>query len=163
MPEETQIPDELSELKAKNEEYLNGWKRERADFINYKKQESERSSEMMTYVNRALLLRMLPLLDHILLAEKQLPEKLKEGSEGTPQSIEWTKGFLAIKKQFESFLKEQGVEEIPTAGKAFDPNLMESVEESEGQETSGTVIEELQKGYTMQGKLIRPAKVKISK
>lgn len=156
---------ELGELKKKCEEYLNNWKRERADFLNYKKNEAERAGVLVKYAKEDMILKILPVLDNIELAEKQLPENLKKGAEGSPQVIEWTKGFLQIKKQLEEFLKKDGVETIETTGKKFDPETMEAVEEISIAEhlTPNTIVEELQRGYIMEGKVIRPAKVKISK
>jgi len=154
------IQKELEELKKKVEEYLNGWKKERADFLNYKKDEMERIGELIKYANEELILRFLPVLDNIYLAEKELTEELK--------NHKWTQGVMNIKTQILDFLKSQGVEEIEVIGKKFDPNFMESVAEVardpiSGKSELGTVVEETQKGYTLFGRVIRPAKVKISK
>lgn len=153
---------ELEELHKKSEEYLNNWKRAVADLANYKKEEMERMATLMKYGKQDMIYKVLPILDNFYLAEKQLPEKLKKGEEGTPQSIEWTKGFLQIQNQITEFLKKEGIEEIEVLGKPFNPENMEIVGESEGGE-SGTVVEELQKGYMMDGKVLRPAKVKVTK
>ncbi len=168
----TSLIEKQGECEKKCEEYLNNWKRAQADFENYKKEEVERISTLIKYAKEDMILNILPILDNIELAEKQLPEKLKKGEEGTPQSIEWTKGFLQIKKQIEEFLKKEGIEEIKAMGEKFYPETMEAVGEAdlssealakgEGGK-SGIVIEELQKGYNMNGKVLRPAKVKISK
>jgi len=87
---------------------------------------------------------------------KNLPEDLKND--------EKIKGILKIKTQIKDFLKSQGVEEIECLGKKFDPNLHEVVEEvnKEGVEP-GTVIEEIRKGYKINGRLLRPAKVRVTK
>ena len=166
MDEEVKKPEnfenKLQETEKQRDEYLNNWKRSAADFINYKKDEVERARLLAGYVKESVIYNLLPILDNFYLAEKQLPEKLKKGEEGTPQSIEWTKGFMQIQKQIEDFLKKEGIEAIETADQKFNPNSMEIVEEVEGDE-SGTVAEELQKGYIMNGKVLRPSKVKISK
>jgi len=163
---------ELEECKKKCDEYLNNWKRERADFLNYKKDEIERIGFFGKYIKEDMTLKILPILDNFYLAEKQLPENLKakarEGSEKSPQ-VEWTKGFLQIHKQIEEFLKKEGIEEIKTVSEKFDPNFHEVVGEVGHSEAlaqdakPGEIIEELQKGYMMSDKVIRPAKVKISK
>ena len=148
--------DELEESKKKCEEYLNGWKRERADFINYKKEEVEKLGALVKYANQELALNVLPILDNIYLAESHIPEELKKDN--------WTEGFIQIQNQMIEFLKKEGIEEIKTIGKAFDPNLMEALEEVESKGSEpGMVIEEVQRGYTMHNKVIRPAKVKVSK
>lgn len=150
-----ELHNDLEDAKAKCEEYLNGWKRERADFLNYKKEEMERIGNLVKYANEEIILKLLPILDNICLAEKHLPE-----------NKEFTDGFLQIKKQLSDFLAKEGIEPIEVLGKQFDPNLMESVGEAEIATSdvaiSGTVAEEVQRGYTLHGKLIRPAKVKIS-
>lgn len=145
--------NEVEELKKKCEEYLNGWKRERADFLNYKKEEMERIGCMIKYANQEIILKILPILDNFYLAEKHIKDE----------------GFLQIKKQLEDFLAKEGIEQIEVLGKPFDPAKMEVVEEIDKKDRgpssiqTGMVAEEVQKGYTMHGKLIRPAKVKISK
>lgn len=137
---------ELAELKTKSEEYLNGWKRERADFLNYKKSEMERISELAKYANTEIILKIIPILDNLCLAASHIKDE----------------GVAQIKKQLEDFLSKEGIDTIETVGKKFDPNTMEAVGEVEGKEKD-IVVEETQRGYTMHGKLICPAKVKISK
>jgi len=155
---------EMEELKKKCDEYLNGWKRERADFLNYKKDEMERIEGILKYANEELILKILPILDSVYLAEKHLPEELKNNN--------WIEGFRQIKNQFEDFLKKEGVESLETVGKPFDPNTMEAIDEIKNNKehiasetTSGveTVVEEVQRGYTLHGKVIRPAKVRVTK
>ncbi len=133
---------ELEEAKNKCDEYLNGWKRERADFLNYKKDEAERMSHLIKYANEGLILEILPILDNLCLAASHVKDP----------------GIEQIKKQLEDFLKKEGIEAIETIGKPFNPNTMEAVD-GEGEKVS----EEIQRGYTMHGKVIRPAKVKITK
>jgi len=153
-----ELQKDLEDCKAKCEEYLNGWKRERADFLNYKKDEMERIGQLAKYANEEIILKIIPILDNIYLAETHVPEEFK--------NHEWTKGFQQIKNQLCDFLSKEGIEPIEVMGKEFDPNLMESVGEIVGDPTShktDTVVEEVQRGYTMCGKLIRPAKVKVTK
>jgi molecular chaperone GrpE len=170
--------DELKALQLKCEEYLNGWKRERADFLNYKKDEMERISELAKYANTEIILKIIPILDNIYLAESHIPAELEmesppshKASEGqTSQAWKvWIEGFNQIKNQLVEFLKKEGIEPVETIGKQFDPNFHEVVAEISPSEAlakggkPGTIIEEVQRGYTMHGKIIRVAKVKISK
>ncbi len=134
------------DLTKKAEEYLNGWKRERADFLNYKKNESERMASLVDYKSRETILKILPIIDTISLAVANTPDP----------------AWQALQKQVQEFMDREGVEEVTALGQPFDPNCMEAIEEEEG-ELSGVVTAELQKGYTLNGKLIRPAKVKITK
>jgi len=148
------LKEEIESLKKKCQEYLDGWKRERADFLNYKKEEFERVEGIIRYANENLILKLLPIVDNFYLAEASIPLALKEDK--------WIEGFLQIKKQILDFLKKEGVERIKTVGEKFDPRFMEAVEEKEGEE-EGIVVEEVQAGYTLYGKLIRPAKVRVGK
>ena len=150
------ISRELEECQKLKDEYLAGWQRERADFLNYKKEELERIGEILKYTNVGLILNILPILDNFEIAEKKIPEDLKND--------ENVKGILQLKNQILDFLKNQGVEEIKSIGEKFDPNLQEVVEEVkiEGKE-SGIIIEEIQKGYKINGKVLRPAKVRVTK
>jgi len=159
-------PNEIEELNQKCEEYLNGWKRERADFLNYKKEEMERIGQLVKYANEELILKILPILDNIYLAESHVPEELKNN--------QWIEGFNQIKNQLCDFLKKEGIEPMKTLYEKFDPNYMEVVEEvsvrdaphkTDGwkSEESGIVVEVVQMGYTLHGKVIRPAKVRVTK
>lgn len=145
-PSAENLKKEMEDCQKLKDEYLAGWQRARADFLNYKKEEMERVGDVLKYACEGLILKMLPLLDNFEIALKSVPEE----------------GFSQVKKQFQDFLKEQGVEEIKSVGEKFDPNLHEVVEEAEGKE-SGIVLEEIQKGYTINGRLLRPAKVKVAK
>jgi len=150
------IARELKECQKRKDEYLAGWQRERADFLNYKKEEMERVGELSKYANIGLILRILPILDNFDLIEKKLPENLKND--------ENVKGILKINTQIKDFLKSQGVELIESLGKKFDPNFHEVVKEIKVENKEpGTIIEEVQRGYLIQGKILRPAKVKVSK
>jgi molecular chaperone GrpE len=73
------IKKKLKEVQEQKDEYLNSWKRERADFLNYKKQETERITELLNYAGTGLVLKLLPILDNFDLAEKNMPEDLKKG------------------------------------------------------------------------------------
>ena len=151
-----EIKQQLEECQKQKAEYLSGWQRERADFLNYKKEEVERMETIIKFANEELILRMLPVLDNMDVAEKKIPEDLKKN--------ENIKGILQIRTQILDFLKSQGIEEIKTIGLKFDPNFHEAAGEVEVKDKeSGIVIEEVQKGYTMCGRVIRPAKVKIVK
>lgn len=150
------LEQSLQECQKLKEEYLLGWQRARADFLNYKKEEMERLQSILKYANEGLILKVLPILDNLEIAEKKLPEDLKND--------ENVKGLLLIKNQILDFLKAQNVEEIKALGEKFDPNFHEVVEEIENREKeSGIILEEIQKGYTINGRLLRPAKAKVSK
>ncbi len=134
----------------KEQEYLNNWKRAAADLANYKKGEIERASLLVTYAKEDILLSILPIIDSVYLAAEAFGKE----------------GFMQIEKQIEAFLKQQGIEEITAEGKPFNAETMEVVEEVSGGPTpaeSGMVVKELQKGYMMNGRVLRPARVKVGK
>lgn len=139
----------------KEEEYLENWKRERANFLNYKKDESERMDRVAKFANQELILNILDILDNIYIAESKLPKDLEDN--------QWVEGILNIKNQIIDFLINQGVEEIRAKGKEFDPNFHEAIEMAENKSKSGTIIKEIKKGYLLYGKVIRPVKVKVAK
>ncbi|MCP6719140.1 MAG: nucleotide exchange factor GrpE [Patescibacteria group bacterium] len=154
LPKETKKG--LKECQKLKDEYLAGWQRERADFLNYKKEELERVGELLKYANIGLMLKFLPILDNFEISEKKLPKKLKGDKN--------IKGLLQIKAQIKALLKSQGIEEIESLGKNFDPNLQEIIEIVKSPKAeSGMVAEEIQKGYKIHGKVLRPAKVKVIK
>jgi molecular chaperone GrpE len=74
------------------------------------------------------------------------------------------KGVLQIKKQILDFFKKYGVEEVKSVGEKFDPAFHEVVEEVDTDRfETGTIVEEIQKGYKINGRVLRPAKVKVAK
>ncbi len=132
--------------KQENEEFKNlenQLKRALADYQNLEKRVVSEKSEWIKLANKGLLLRLLPALDNLILAEKHTQD------EGVKLSID----------QILSAFKEEGIEKIETIGRDFDPNLMEAVHTVEGQ--SGKVVEELRIGYTLFGQVLRPAQVVV--
>lgn len=143
----TNALEETNNYKNQAEEYLNNWKRERADFINYRKEETKRIAEFVKFANETLILEIIDILDDIEIS-------IKHGS-----------NMEDILKRFYGILSKYGVEKIKTDGK-FDPNFHEAIF-SESQEPfpedvslEGN-IQEIRAGYIMNGKVIRPARVKI--
>ena len=137
MDKENKKEINIEELKKQKDEYLEGWKKERAGFLNYKKEEMERIEELMKYANVELIMKFFPILDNLDIAEKNLSEDLKND-----KSVQ---GILQIKTQILDFLKSQGVEPIKSIGEKFDANLHEAVGETETEEKdSGVIFEEIQ-------------------
>lgn len=150
------LKKKLEEIEKQKKEYLAGWQRERADFLNYKKNEMERISELLKYANSGFVLKLLPVLDNFDIAQKKISKKAKSNKD--------IKGLLQIKSQLKDFLKTSGIEQIEVLGKKFDPVYHEIIELVEKKEKeSGVIIEEIQKGYMIHGKVLRPAKVKVIK
>jgi len=146
---------ELEECQKQRDEYLAGWQRAKADFINNKKEEAERMEGIMKYIGEEMVLMLIPVIDNFDLVEKNLSEEDKKNDK--------IKGILQIKSQIQEILKINSVEEINTKEAKFDPNFHEAIEQVESDKESGTILEELQKGYLINGKVIRPSKVKVAK
>lgn len=161
MPEEKKVDEnklkvELELAKQKMDEYLNGWKRAKADYINQKKEFEKREKELIQFANAGLILEMMPIYDNFKLAWKHIPEEHRKNDE-------WLKGIEHIKNQFQGLLKSLGIEEIKTVGEKFDPELHEAVSKEKREGTaSGTVIEEVKSGYKLFDKVLEHAKVKVA-
>ncbi len=123
----------------------NQLKRALADYQNLEKRVSNEKSEWVKLSNKELLLRLLPGLDSLLLAQAHTQD------EGVKISI----------KHFLDILESEGVKRIEALGKEFDPKLMEAVTTKEGDE--GKVLEELRAGYTLNDLVLRPAQVIVGK
>ena len=157
MPNEemTNLEGELTQYKQKAEDYLNNWKRTAADFENYKKRQEKENRELLQFAQEVTVVKMLPTLESLEQALRNAPQD--EGFQN------WSEGVLKIVQQLEKTLLEMGIEKIKTVGEKFDFSLHEAVEMVEGGGESGTIVEEIQSGYKLNNKVIRPAKVKVAR
>lgn len=148
--------DEIEKLKQERDEYLNGWKRAKADMINYKKEEVKRLEEVARYGTEKLIGDLILVLDSFELGIRSME------SNAPPGGID--KGVYIIKSQIEEVLKKQGLSKIKVSpGDAFLPTCHESLGEIESDSLSGTVAVEIEAGYRLNGKVVRPARVKLAK
>ncbi len=148
------LKEKIDELEELTKKYLNGWKRARADYQNREKEIRKEKKEWMKFSNSQLIKELLYILDSFNHSLDQVPDDLADN--------DWVKGIVQISSQFEQFLKGQGVEKIKTIGQEFDPNLHEAVDSSnEELSKSNKIKKEVQAGYTMHDKVLRPAKVII--
>lgn len=146
------LKEELKKCGDDRKQYLDGWQRAKADYINYKNDEGKRFEDMARFVVSGFIADILPVLDSFDLA---LSHKI-------PPEIE--KGVLLIRSQFMDILKKRGLEEIEVrAGEAFNPEKHEGIGELGSDYLEGSVAEMVQRGYDFRGKIIRPARVRISK
>ena len=147
----------LKELMEENEKYLNSLLRTRADFENYKKRNERENERYRTYAMEGILKKLVSHNDDLVRALNLL--EILENAEGIK------KGFEIIVKNFKKILSEEGVEIMNSEGEKFDPYKHEvvMVEEERDDLPENTIIEELEKGYYFNNKVLRPAKVKISK
>ncbi len=154
--EKSKEKSELEICKQKMEEYLNGWKRAKADYINFKKDTKKKKGELIKFSNAALILGLLPIFGNFKRAFTDVPKDQRDSK--------WLKGIENIKKQFEEFLKNLGIEEIKTVGEKFNPEFHEAVSQKEEKnKDSDVILEEVNSGYQMHGKVIIPAKVIVNK
>ncbi|OGZ97438.1 MAG: nucleotide exchange factor GrpE [Candidatus Sungbacteria bacterium RIFCSPLOWO2_02_FULL_54_10] len=139
---------EIDRLEKERREYLEGWQRAKADFINYKKNEHKRVEELLRFAAGSLVTELLVVLDSFDLALGGADDR----------------GMQLIRAQLEDILRRHGLEPVSAApGDAFSPERHEAIGEEESAMPEGTIASVLQKGYMLSGRLIRPARVKISK
>lgn len=148
-----QLIEQIKEESAYN---LAGWQRAQADYQNLRKESEQARIDSIKLSNKALIENLIPVFDNFAIATKHLPEDL--------QNNNWVQGIVYIYKQLQDILIAEGVEIINPMGEIFDPNIHEAVEtvESEDIENQNTIIEVLQVGYKLNGRLIRSARVKVS-
>jgi molecular chaperone GrpE len=152
--EATEIEDPeqaLAEEKEKAEEYLANWQRAQADFMNYKRRTEQERAEFNSFANANLIRGLLPVLDDLERALEAVPPRYKKS--------DWVEGVRLVERKFKTSLEGQGVKPIKALGEAFDPNFHEALRQDAGEE--GVVIEEFQKGYMLNDKLLRPSRVVV--
>ena len=147
-----QAVDETEKLKAEIEEKKNQYLRLQADFENFRRRTRQEKEELGNVVTQTILKDMLPLLDNF---ERALASDNKD-SEG------FHKGVEMIYNQFAEALKKNGLEYIETEGKKFDPNFHQAVMRVQNPELEDeTIAAELQKGYIVKGRVVRPSMVQV--
>jgi molecular chaperone GrpE len=143
----------LNEEKEKAERYLANWQRAQADLINFKKRSEQEKEEIIQFANAMLVMSLLPILDDFERALDNVSTKLA--------GFTWVDGIRIIHRKLQAVLESQGLSQIEALGKDFDPAVHEAVSEEEGER--GKIIEELQKGYKLHERVLRPAMVKVGK
>ncbi|MEX2054259.1 MAG: nucleotide exchange factor GrpE [Candidatus Colwellbacteria bacterium] len=146
--------NEAGKLEEERDQYLDGWKRAKADLANYKKDELKRLEEIVRFANEDIISDLLTILDSFELALAAMERDNK---------VE--KGVYLIKNQLEDLLRRRGLERMEVAGgTGFDPNIHDAVTTVPGDKSQDDLIaEEVEAGYTLNGKVVRPAKVKVYK
>jgi molecular chaperone GrpE len=141
----------LAEEKAKAETNLAGWQRTQADFINYKKRSEREKADLGKYANSELMLKLLPALDDLERALAAIPPRQSK--------LSWVEGVRLIERKLRTILEGEGLSQIEALGEPFDPHFHEAVMQGKGEE--GTVVEEIQKGYRLHDRVIRPSRVVV--
>lgn len=150
-PETLALEQSLAAEKKRAEDYLSSWQRAQADFINYKRRMEQDRLEFNKFASASALQAILPVLDDMERALAAIPPEYADR--------DWVEGVRLVERKFRAALEMQGVKPILALGMAFDPNFHEAVRQDKGPE--GMVVQEFQKGYTLNGKLLRPAKVVV--
>ncbi len=146
----------LEEAEAQAAEYLDGWQRAQAEFANYKKRQEADRGQMIAMASAELLRKLLPLVDDFERARETLPDNLGR--------LTWCEGFFLMRIKLDAILESEGVTAIEALGQPFDPVYHEAIsyEEAPGYE-EGQVIAEVQRGYMLGERVLRPAVVKVAK
>jgi molecular chaperone GrpE len=145
---------ELETCKNEKDEYLKGWQRAKADYVNAERLFADRESGSVDVAKRKLLLEIL-----------EIADGFENAFTFSPADSHWVAGIKGLAANLQSILQRYGIEPIDAKGKVFDPNLHEAVEvgDVEIEDDDGKVLEEYQKGYMRNGRVLRPTKVKVGR
>jgi molecular chaperone GrpE len=145
---------ELDETRAKAEEHLYNWQRSAADFANYKRRTDEERSMAGQFSNAILIGKFLTVLDDFDRALESVPAEAHDP---------WIEGVRLVERKMRSVLESEGVTSIESVGQPFDPNLHEAVvHEPTADHPDNQVIGELQRGYRMHDRVLRPSLVRVA-
>jgi molecular chaperone GrpE len=150
------LRQELEKAQAQAAEYLDGWQRARAEFANYKKRNEQERQELFKLANTTLITRLLPIFDDFERAFQTLPSNLL--------SFTWIDGVVLIYRKLQAILEAEGLTLMETEGQSFDPLMHEAVTYEESAEhQEGQIIGEVQRGYNLGERVLRPALVRVAK
>ena len=149
---DAEIVDDEKDSSANNE-YIEKYQRLMADFANYKQREEKAKADFKKFASSSLIEKILPVLDNF---DRALKDKDPEDP--------FVKGVIMTRDELLKTLKNEGLEEIASDGEKFDHNLHHAVmTEASDIVEEDYIIETFQKGYTLNGRVLRPAMVKVSK
>ena len=152
-PAEGSIEEQLAAAKEDAQKYLGNWQRAEADFQNYKRRVEQERDENRRFASAALIINILPILDDLERALGSLDARLA--------GLTWFEGVALIHRKLMLLLENAGVTVIEAEGRQFDPREHEAVTHAEGEE--GKVIAEVQRGYKLYDRVLRPAMVVVGK
>ena len=146
---------ELVKAKAKTEDHYGQLQRLQADFDNYRKRTQKEKTELIKYASERLVVDLLPVLDNF--------ERAVSAAKVNPDFASFSQGVEMILRQMQTALSKEGLKAMEAVGQPFDPNLHEAVLRVDSEEhLENTVVEELQKGYYLKEKVLRPCMVKVA-
>jgi len=142
---------ELKKAQEEKQEYLTGWQKAKADFINSRKRDEEAQKEFTRFANEGIIAELIPVLDsfNMAMGNKETWEKVDKN---------WRIGIEYISSQLKKVLEDFGLKEIDPLGKKFDPARDEAIEDAKDSDIVTTVV---QKGYELNSKVLKAPKVKI--
>ncbi|NTU83438.1 MAG: nucleotide exchange factor GrpE [Chloroflexales bacterium] len=150
-----ELQAKLAKAEAEAAEYKDQWLRATADYKNFKRRAEIERSELIRSASSALVLKLLPVMDDFERAIANIPPEIAESA--------WWGGTQLIAHKLRTIFESEGVKAIEALGNDFDPNLHEAVlyEEADGQD--GKVVAELQRGYKLGDRVLRPSMVKVGR
>ena len=163
-PEDPVVSGEESPVEAENEiekkdqetrDLSDRLLRNQAEFENFKKRIIKDKAEGIKYANEGVLQDLLGLLDNL--------QRAVDHGEGSPDLEKWLEGVKLTIKQFEDLLGKFGVNPIPTVGESFDPAIHQAMSQVESDSEDGTIVGELQRGYLLYDRVLRPSLVTVSR
>jgi len=150
-----QLRTQLVAAEQEAAENKQGWQRTAADFANYRRRTDQDREQMLGLANEALLAKLLTIADDFDRAIDHMPEEL--------QNDGWVDGIAAIDRKLRLLLDSEGLTPIEAVGKPFDPHEHEAVtQEQTTAVPEGTVTAELQRGYRIRDRVLRPAMVAVA-
>lgn len=144
----------IAELEKEAEENKNNWLRAAADYKNFKRRVDQERIDLISRASAGLLLKLLPIADDIERATDSVTPEVADSA--------WYGGFKLIPQKLRTVLESEGVTPIEAIGQEFDPNWHEAVMfDDSGDSESTYVVAELQKGYKLRERVLRPTMVKV--
>jgi molecular chaperone GrpE len=149
-----QLERELEDVRRSDEEHRNNWHRSAADFANYKRRTDEERMTLTQFSNAVLIGKLLGVLDDFDRALDNVPAEAHDP---------WVEGVRLTERKLRNVLESEGVTPIEAVGQPFDPNLHEAVAHEETAEyRDNHVIGEVQRGYRLHDRVIRPSLVRVA-
>ncbi|EGG37188.1 MULTISPECIES: nucleotide exchange factor GrpE [Paenibacillus] len=146
---------ELEKLQAELQEQQQRTLRVQADFDNFRRRTQKEKEDLGKYASSKLITELLPVIDNF--------ERALQASEENPEFESFSKGVSMIFRQLESVLATEGLSAMKSVGEPFNPEYHQAIMQVESDEyEEGIVVEEVQKGYMLKDKVLRPAMVKVS-
>lgn len=152
----SELRKELEDAKTQSKEYFEGWQRERADFVNYKKRIERDQANLSQVISANIIKKYLAVMDDMTRASNHKPCSDENG--------DWWAGFDLILRKLQAILDAEGVKPIATENDEFNPMYHEAISHEESPEVeSGKIIEVVQQGYAIGDRVIRPAMVRVAR